>query len=116
MNPDVPTGNSGEAVRQYFDYLYSHYLSQITQNYYIHWDTLLLVLLWIFVLAAGFYAYTRWQRATREPEEPYPVESYNGYIEESNGPVGTFLKLFFIGMFIWLVIHTVMDLIHGQIY
>ena len=56
------------------------------------------------------------QRTTRQPDEPYPVESYNGYIEEGNGPVGIFLKLFFIGMFISLVIITVMDLLHGQIY
>lgn len=116
MNPDVPTGHTGEIVRDYYNYLYSHYLNQIAQKYYIHWDTLLWVAFWIFVLVAFFYAYTRWQRGTHESEEPYPVESYNGYIEESNGPIGTFLTLFFIGMFIWLVILTVMDLLHGQIY
>ncbi len=116
MNPDVPTGHTGEIIRDYYNYLYNHYLNQITQKYYIHWDTLLWVALWIFALAAFFYAYTRWQRGTRENKEPYPVESYNGYIEESNGPIGTFLTIFFIGMFIWLVILTVMDLLHGQIY
>ena len=116
MNPSVPTGHTGETIREYYDYLYSHYLDQIMQTYYIHWDTLLWVLLWVFALGAFFYAYTRWQRSTRENNEPYPVESYNGYIEESNGPVGTFLTLFFIGMFVWLVILTVLDLLHGQIY
>jgi hypothetical protein len=116
MNPNVPTGSSGEIARQYYDYLYSHYLQQITQTYYIHWDTLLWVLLWIFVLAAFFYAYTRWQRTTRQPKEPYPTESYNGYIEEGNGPVGTFLTLFFIAMFVWLVIMTVFAILRGQIY
>jgi hypothetical protein len=117
MSPDdVPTGDSGDIIRQYYDYLYNHYLSQITQKYYIHWDTLLWVLLWIFILAAFFYAYTRWQRTTHQPKEPYPVESYNGYIEEGNGPVGTFLKLFYIGIFIFLVIMTVLNLLNGQIY
>jgi hypothetical protein len=116
MNPDIPTGDSGEIVRQYYDYLYSHYLGQIAQQTGIQEDTLLWVLLWVFVLTALFYAYTRWQRTTHEPKEPYPVESYNGYIEESNGPVGTFLKLFFAGMFIWLVITTILSLLHGQIY
>lgn len=116
MNPDVPTGHTGEIVRDYYHYLYEHYLSQFIQNTTIDWDTLLWVALWIFVLAAFFYAYTRWQRTSHETKEPYPVESYNGYIEESNGPIGTFLTLFFIGMFVWLVIITVMDLLHGQIY
>jgi hypothetical protein len=117
MNPDdVPTGHTSDIVQKYYDYLYSHYLNQITQNYYIHWDTLAWVALWIFILAAGFYAYTRWQRYTRTPEEPYPLESYNGYIQEANGPVGPFLALFFIGMFVWLVIMTVLNLLNGQIY
>ncbi len=116
MNPDVPTGHTGEIVRNYYNYLYEHYLSQFMQNTTIHWDTILWVGLWIFVLAAFFFAYTRWQRTSRSREEPYPIESYNGYIEEGNGPVGTFLTLFFVGMFIWLAILTVMDLLHGQIY
>lgn len=116
MNPNVPTGHSGEVVRQYFQYLYDHYLRQITQNVHIQWDTLFWVLLWVFVLSALFYAFTRWQRTTHKKKEPYPVESYNGYIEEGNGPVGTFLKLFYIGMFVWLVAITVLDLLRGQIY
>ncbi|MEZ4664029.1 MAG: hypothetical protein R2911_41375 [Caldilineaceae bacterium] len=113
---DVPTGNTSETVRQYYDHLYNHYLNTLTQNYYIHWGTLGWVLLWVVILAGGFYAFTRWQRRTRQANEPYPVESYNGYIQESNGPVGPFLTIFFIGMVIWLLITTVLDLTRGQIY
>jgi hypothetical protein len=116
VNPDVPAGNTGDIVRQYYEYLYHHYLSGITQTYYIHWDTILWVLFWLFILAGGFYAYTRWQHTSRSSKEPYPVESYNGYIEEGNGPVGTFLTLFFIGMFLLLVSFTVYNLLYGQIY
>jgi len=113
---DVPTGNTSKTVQQYYDYLYHHYLDTLTQNYYIHWNTLAWVLLWIVILAGSFYAFTRWQRHTRQNREPYPVESYNGYIQESNGPVGPFLTIFFIGMVIWLLITTVLDLVRGQIY
>lgn len=116
MNRDVPTGNSGEVVRQYYDYLYSHYLQGITQNYFIHWDVLAWVVLWLIVLAGSFYAFTRWQRRTRAPQEPYPVETYNGYIQEGNGPVGLFLTIFFAGMVLWLLVTTVLDLVRGQIY
>ncbi len=116
MNPNVPTGNTTEAVRQYFNYLFQHYLSRINQNYYIHWDTLLWVALWLFILSAGFFAYTRWQRTTRGEKEPYPVESYNGYIQEENGPVGIFLTLFFIAMFVWVLAMTISNLMVGQIY
>ena len=113
---EVPTGNTSDTVRQYYDSLYSHYLDQVVQNYYSHWGTLVWVLFWVVLLAGGFYAYTRWQRTTRMPREPYPVESYDGHIQESNGPVGSFLTLFFIGVVIWLLITTVLNLLYGQIY
>ena len=116
MNNDVPTGNSGDVVRQYYDYLYSHYLQNLTQNYVIHWDVLAWFLLWLIILGGGLYAVTRWQRRTRAPEEPYPVETYNGYIQEGNGPVGIFLKVFFGTMFIWLLVTTILNLVRGQIY
>lgn len=116
MNPNIPTGNNGEVVHKYYEYLYSNYLGHVAQNYYIHWDTVLWVVLWIFILSAGFFAYTRWQRYTRAEKEPYPVESYNGYIQEGNGPVGTFLTLFFIGMFLWILAMTISNLVVGQIY
>ena len=116
MNQNVPTGNTGEIVRNYYDYLYAHYLNGITQQFYIHWDVIAWVALWIFILAGAFFAYTRWQRYTRSRSEPYPVETYNGYIQEGNGPVGVFLKVFFVGMFLWLLVTTLHDLILGQIY
>lgn len=116
MNPNVPTGNTPEAVHRYFNYLFQHYLSNINQTYYIHWDTLLWVALWLFILSAAFFTYTRWQRTTRSEKEPYPVESYNGYIQEENGPVGKFLTLFFIAIFVWVLAMTISNLLVGQIY
>lgn len=116
MNPNVPTGNTTDIMRQYFEYLYSYYLGQTGQNYFIHWDILVGVLVGLGVLAGLFYAYTRWQRNTNTTREPYPLESYNGYIQEANGRVGPFLSVFFVLMFVWLVVTTLNDLIHGQIY
>ena len=116
MNPQVPTGNTSQVVQQYYYYLYNHWINALTQNYFIHWDILAWVGLWIFVLVAIFFAYTRWQRHTHAPQEPYPVESYNGYIQETNGPVGAFLTIFFIPLFVWLLARTIFDLLYGQIY
>lgn len=114
-NP-VPTGNTTEAVQRYYTYLYSLWVGQLQQNFFIHWETIAWVVLWIFILAGGFFAFTRWQRYTHAPEEPYPVESYNGYIQETNGPVGAFLWIFFIAMFIWLLLMTISKLLVGQVY
>ena len=34
MNPQVPTGNTTEAVRQYYNYLYSIWVGKIQQNFF----------------------------------------------------------------------------------
>ena len=112
----IPTGNSSETVRQYFNYLYSQYFTHTTQNYYIHWDMVLWIFFWIFMLAALYFSYTRWQHLAQSKNEPHPVESYNGYIQETNGPVGRFLTIFFVVMFLWLVAVTVNNITHGQVY
>jgi hypothetical protein len=116
MNENVPTGNDTEAISRYYDYLYAHYLEQIRQTDIIHWDTLLWVLFWIVLFAGLLYAYTRWQRSTHAPHEPYPVETYNGYIQEGNGPVGRFLAVFFVVVFLWILATTILSLTRGQIY
>ncbi len=113
---DIPTGSSSEVVRDYFNHLYGQYLLQPTQNYYVHWDTILWFAFWVIMLIALFFFYTRWQRTSQAKKEPYPVESYNGYIQESNGPVGAFLTVFFIVMFVWALIITYMSLTRGQVY
>jgi hypothetical protein len=116
MNGSVPTGGDSATVRQYYDYLYAHYLDGIQQNDVIHWDVLLWVLFWVILLAMLLFAYTRWQRSTHAPHEPYPVETYNGYIQEGNGPVGLFLTIFFVVVFLCILTMTVLNLMRGQIY
>lgn len=117
MNPKaVPSGNTSEVVNQYYDYMYGHYLAQATQTYYIHWDVLAWIGFWVFMLAGIFYIYTRYQHSTHFAREPYPLESYNGYISEANGPVGVFLTFFFLIIGGWLLVTTVLNLLRGQIY
>lgn len=113
---DVPTGDDSSTISDYYDHLYDHYVSQITQTFDINPITLLWWAFYVFVLVTGVYAATRWQRNTRARREPYPVETYNGYISETNGPVGVFLSLFIVGIVAFLIVITVFHLIQGQIY
>ena len=115
MDP-VPTGHTSAITKEYFDHLYQQYFLQQTQTYYIHWDILAGVFFWIAILALLLFFYSNWQRSTQTGQEPYPVESYNGFIQETNGRVGPFLTVFFIVMFIWLAIVTIMSLTQGQVY
>ena len=116
MAQAVPTGRDGPTVRAYFDYLYNVYLNRITQQFTIQWATFYWTVFWIALMIGSFFAATWWHKRVRAEREPYPVETYDGYISEANGPVGPFLKLFFIGMFLWAVGLTILHLIYGQIY
>jgi hypothetical protein len=116
MFSDVPTGNDGAAVSEYYDYLYNHYVSEINQTYQVNPTTLLWWGVFVVILVGSIYLATRLQRATRSRREPYPVESYNGYITEANGPTGPFLMIVFAGIVVWLLLITIFHLVQGQIY
>jgi hypothetical protein len=113
---DVPTGSDGEAVSEYYDYLYNHYVTEINQTYRVNVTTLLWWGFFVVILVGSIYLATRLQRATRSRGEPYPVESYNGYITETNGPTGPFLMIVFGGIVVWLLGITIFHLVQGQIY
>lgn len=113
---DVPTGNDSQTVQEYYDHLYEIYLSRLGETWTLQWNLFGWTALYIIILTAIFYVYTRWQRGTKSPNEPYPVESYDGHISEMNGPIGPFLWLFFIGMFGWVMLLMVLHITGGQVY
>lgn len=114
---DVPTGDTPEKVNEYYAYLTKIWLERTGgQTFEIDWADHFWIGLWIFLLAGIFGVYSFWQRYTRAHREPYPIESYDGHIQEANGPVGGFLMLFFAGVFVWAVILTVLAIREGQVY
>lgn len=113
---DIPTGSDSDTVEKYFDHLYGYYIKQFKFTFRIIPISLFWVLFYLAVLSGFLFFGAMWQRKTRARSEPYPVETYDGYISEGNGPVGRFLWLFFAGIFLWCVGITVMSLTEGQIY
>lgn len=114
---DVPTGDTPTEVNEYYDYLLHIWLERAGgQTFMINWNNIFWVGLWIFILTATFGVYTFWQRYTRAHREPYPLESYDGHIQEMNGPVGGFLFLIFATVFAWAAILTILRILNGQIY
>lgn len=113
---DVPTGDSSATVQEYYQYLYAHYLGLFSQQVGINWTIFAWVLLWIVLMVGGFFFYTRYQRQTKQEREPYPVESYDGHIQEMNGPVGPFLWITFVTVAMFVLITMVLNLMNGQIY
>lgn len=111
----VPTGNTPEIIEQYYQYLLSHYINPVTQN--ITPNVMLegAVFFWIIIVAGLIFVYFRRGR-NEKPSRLYPVETYNGYISESNADVGGFLWVFFALVVIWLLWITYSNITRGQLY
>jgi hypothetical protein len=111
----VPSGDTPEIVEQYYEYLLQHYINPLAQNTGLNWIIVAVTLGWVAIVAALFFIYFRRSRSEK-PSQLYPVETYNGYISESNAGTGTFLFIFFALVVLWLLYTTISDLTMGQIY
>lgn len=113
--PPVPSGDTPEAVQAYYQYLLAHYINPASQNIATNWLVVGVVLGWVALISALFFIYFRRAR-NEKPSRLYPVETYNGYISESNAGVGVFLYIFFALVVLWLLYVTVSNLTQGQLY
>jgi hypothetical protein len=111
----VPSGNTPEIVEQYYQYLLAHYINPVSQNIATNWYLIGATLGWVAIISALGFIYFRKVR-NEKPSRLYPVETYNGYISESNGGVGVFLAVFFALVVVWLLFTMVSDLTQGQLY
>lgn len=111
----VPTGDTPEIVEQYYQYLLAHYIAPVTQNVTPNWFLIGATLGWVAIISGLGFLYFRRVR-NEKPSRLYPVETYNGYISESNGGVGIFLFVFFGLIVLWLLWTTISNLTQGQLY
>jgi len=111
----VPTGDTPEVVQAYYQYLLAHYINPTTQNIATNWFLVGVVLGWVTIVTGLFFIYFRRSRSEK-PSRLYPVETYNGYISESNAGVGVFLYVFFALVVLWVLYITIGDLTQGQLY
>ncbi len=113
--PPVPTGNTPEQVQAYYEYLLAQYVNPVTQNVTTNWLLIGVVFGWVTIATALFFIYFRRSRSEK-PGKLYPVETYNGYISESNAGTGLFLYIFFALVVLWLLYVTISNLTRGQLY
>jgi hypothetical protein len=113
---EPPTGSDGETVRDYYDYLFSNYLDRMHQTFSVQPGTFLLIGLFIVVIGGSIAVVGCAQQSSTRSESPTPVETYDGYISEGNGRVGTPLLIAFIGVALWCLVLTALALMHGQVY
>lgn len=111
----VPTGNTPEAVQAYYQYLLAHYINPVTQNIATNYLIIGVTLGWVAIVTGILFIYFRRSRSEK-PSKLYPVETYNGYISESNAGTGLFLYIFFALVILWLLYVTISNLTQGQLY
>lgn len=111
----VPSGNTPEAVQAYYQYLLAFYINPTVQNVTTNYFLVGVTFGWVAIIAGLFFIYFRRAR-NEKPSRLYPVETYNGFISESNAGVGVFLAVFFALVVLWLLYITVSNLTQGQLY
>lgn len=111
----VPTGNTPEIIQAYYQYLLAYYINPTVQNVTTNYLLVGVVVGWVAIITGLFFIYFRRAR-NEKPSVLYPVETYNGYISESNAGVGIFLYIFFALVVLWLLYMTVSNLTQGQLY
>ena len=111
----VPTGDTPEQVRANYEYLLAHYINPTAQNIGTNWYMVGVTLGWVAITAGVIFIYFRRVRSEK-PSKLYPVETYNGYISESNAGTGIFLYVFFALVVLWLLWVTISNLTQGQLY
>jgi hypothetical protein len=113
--PPVPTGNTPEQVQAYYEHLLAQYINPVSQNLATNWLLVGVTLGWVAIVTALFFIYFRRARSEK-PSKLYPVETYNGYISESNAGTGLFLYIFFALVILWVLYTTITNLTQGQLY
>jgi hypothetical protein len=111
----MPSGDSPEDVRQYYDYLQGHQETmQRTATWHVHW--LDLAWLWGFaiVLILAILLWIWQNRTTRQRTGMYPVDSFGGFTTELAGPATFFFVLLTVVLTGWAVVMIVGHIVWGQ--
>lgn len=127
---DVPSGSDPETVRQYYEWLYQHYLDRIPAApgsdwtlgrgapWQIAWGGPVLQILSVAVVLVGlFWVFARYFNHPRHSRPMlYRPAVFGGTITERHGRLGPFNVILSIGIFLWATYYAVSHVLFGQIY
>ncbi len=128
---DVPTGDDPATVHQFYDWLYSFYLSRNPNSindssvifgeppqWDISWGGPLLqiasvgiVMISVFWVFAHFFNHPR-----RERSMLYRPASYGGTLTERHGRFGSFNRILYVPVVLWALYYVVDHVLTGQVY
>ena len=112
----VPTGNDDKTVEAYYDYLQLRHLQQQNQTYTVNSLALLITysVLGAVLLIFSALVWSWYSRRRRDSAGLYPVEVYNGYIAERNGPVDAYTLANYAVMLAFSAFYVWWDIVFGQ--
>lgn len=113
---NVPTGSDDASVLAYYDYLNLQHAGTLTETYNYNWQNFLVTYMMIAAALISLYFFAFAWYARRRSADLYPVEVFNGFITERNGPVDAFNYGVWTILVIYMIYYTVIQLIYGQIY
>jgi hypothetical protein len=111
----MPSGDSPEDVRQYYDYLQGHQETmQAPATWHVHWLDLAWLWGFLIVLVLAILLWIWQNRTTRQRTGMYPVDSFGGFTTELAGPATFFFILLTIVLTAWAVAMIVGHIVWGQ--
>jgi hypothetical protein len=113
---NVPTGSDDASVLAYYDYLNLRHANSLKETYLYDWQGFLVTYALIAAALISLYFFAFAWYARRRAGDLYPVEVYNGFLTERNGPVDAFNYAVWAILGIYMVYYTVIQLLYGQLY
>jgi hypothetical protein len=113
----MPTGDSPEDVRSYYEYLLSHHtIDGREATWQIDWFAVAWLWGFVAVMCVAIFLWIRQYRTTRQRPGIYPVDVFGGLTSEAAGPATTFFILFTLFVVAFDVAIIVGHLAWGQIF
>ena len=112
----VPTGSDDASVLAYYDYLNLQHANSLKETYHYNWQNFMVTYAVITAALISLYFFAFAWYGKRRSGDLYPVEVFNGFLTERNGPVDVFNYAVWAILGIYLVFYTVIQIIYGQIY
>jgi hypothetical protein len=111
----MPSGDTPEEARRYYDYLQAHHQTDHrVETWTVDWVSLAWLWGFMVVLSLVLLLWVRQYRTTRQREGLYPVDSFSGYTSELAGPATLFFLVLSVMLTVFAVVLIVGHIVWGQ--
>jgi hypothetical protein len=113
----IPTGSDDVTVKQYYEYNALRHLGSMEEQYFVdpYYEGTMYLAIGVVLLVSYFLAFV-WYAKTRNQGDLYPVEVYNAYLTERNGPIDMFNWVTWAVLLSYMAYYTVINLMFAQYY